>query len=176
MKLSSPDRGLVQGPFPVTRAFAWFSLGHKDILLMNDRARTSPASPFDPLVGLIVCNARAMPHPTPAGPWAAAARPTGLQRPIISLLLTQTTWQSPSHITPVLPCTPVSLRLPRFPSLSGPPRCLQGQMHTGAREYFFSFRAGRILSVLLTFSTYQQRQPLTMMPQGTTVAGECEGG
>ena len=64
-------------PFPVTWALARLSLGHKDITLMNDRARTSPASPFDPLVGLIVCNARAMPHPTPAGPQAAVARPTG---------------------------------------------------------------------------------------------------
>ncbi len=52
----------------MARALPWLSLGHKDIPLMNDRAGTSPASPFDPLVGLIVCNARAMPHPTLEGP------------------------------------------------------------------------------------------------------------
>lgn len=67
------------GPFPVTQVLPWLSLGHKDIRLMNDRAGTSPASPFDPLVGLIACNARAMPHPTPAGPRAAAARPMGFR-------------------------------------------------------------------------------------------------
>lgn len=69
-------------------------------------------SPVDPHVGVIVYNTRAVPHPTPACPQATAARPYGLHRPIISLLLTQTTRQSPSHITPVLPCPPVSLWLP----------------------------------------------------------------
>lgn len=36
--------------------------------LVNDRVGTSPASPVDPHVGVIVCNTRAMPHPTPACP------------------------------------------------------------------------------------------------------------
>ena len=64
-------------PFTVTCTIPWLSLGHRDILLMNDRAGTFSASPFDPLVGLIVCNASVMPHPTPAGPWAVTARPGG---------------------------------------------------------------------------------------------------
>lgn len=65
------------GPYHVAWALPWPSPGHKDIPHMNDRAGTSPASPFDPLVGVIVCNARAMPHPTPAGPQATATRAAG---------------------------------------------------------------------------------------------------
>lgn len=35
--------------------------------LMNDRVGTSPASPVDPHVGVIVCNTRAMPRPPKRG-------------------------------------------------------------------------------------------------------------
>lgn len=129
-------------------------------------------SPVDPHVGVIVCNTRAVPHPTPACPQATAARPYGLHRPIISLLLTQTTRQSPSHITAVLPCPPVSLWLPpshRF------------EDHLGVRRpnacrtcTFFSMLCWQALSVLLTISAYQRRALLKMLPQGAAVTGGSE--
>lgn len=130
-------------------------------------------SPVDPHVGVIVCNTRAVPHPTPACPQATAARPYGLHRPIISLLLTQTTRQSPSHITPVLPCPLVSLWLPpshRFEDHLGVRRPNARRTCT----FVFPCCVGKGLSVLLTISAYQRRTLLKMPPQGAAVTGGCQ--
>lgn len=122
-----------------------------------------------------------MPGPCPTQPqWAPWLlwRGPRLQGPIIFLLLTQTTRESTSHITPVLPCTPMSFGCLLF--------CVSFQDHLGVfrakftqgPEVFFfpSCRLVRIFSVLLTLFTYQRREPLTLMPWGMTVTGGCKEG
>lgn len=135
-----------------------------------------------PLVGVIVCNARAAPRPTPAGaPGPLQREPRAKEANYFLIVDTDNLTVSLPHNS----CPPVYSRVsvdPSFPSFfffSGPPRCLQSLMHTGAGLFFFpssfSCLVGKIFSVLLTLLAYQRGEPLTIPPRGTATTGGCEG-
>lgn len=95
-----------------------------------------------PLVGVIVCNARAAPRPTPAGaPGPLQREPRAKEANYFLIVDTDNLTVSLPHNS----CPPVYSRVsvdPSFPSFfffSGPPRCLQSLMHTGPGLFFFSF-------------------------------------